>query len=916
MKKSLTLFLAVLLFSGLSPLFAASGGPDAYGYIWKDSNEPGGPTIQWKDTTNLWTRVNGLADDNSAGQFNMLWDFHFYWGDYRYIKIGSNGWVSFDNVSNIASCFPGIPTQAGSGDNFVAPLMSDLTFISSFPQFPNIGKCYYWSNLKDSTYISFYNVPFWQAGTPDWTGSNTFQILLDGTDSSITFTYMNMNPTFVNNFGCNTDLVIGIENSTGAVGLECWREIQPASMYAIKFKYPPTPLLAVKDLAPLWNQNDKNGGEFFPAGLIPTLQSNVKNVGNTAFTNSSTVTGTLRNLSFSTVYTSSRTMATWPAGMDTTLVFSPQAIVNTPGQYYWDVAASNVSDMNAGNNNKSSEIELVNLLLPTAQLTYTTGGGSTYAWGWNGGNQDDGVGVYMYPPVHPLNITGTQVFIASASTSGYIMTIWDDSGPNGGPGVVLRTDTIPFSSVTVGAWNTVNYTIPVNITSGGFYVAWMMGGADIYLGTEDVGPISRRTFEILGGQWSEFRDNSLREAMVRVNIGGYPCAITSGFNFTNNLTTVNFSNQSTGGTSYFWDFGDGQTSTQLSPTHTYATFGSYTVCLISTNSCGSDTSCSTINVTCPLPSATFTSSVASFTASFFDASGGSPTSWVWDFGDGGTSTQQNPSHTYTNPGNYTVCLISSNTCGSDTTCSTITVCAQPVAGFGYTTNGMNASFTNTSTNGTTYFWNFGDGINGTQQNPTHTYASTGTYTVCLIVYNACYSDTTCIQVTICPLPVPNFSFTANQFQHSFTDNTSGANTAWSWTFGDGGTSTQQNPTHTYTTNGNYTVCLTVTNACGDDSTCQNLVVNVVGVDDGLLGGLELWPVPTDATLQVRVMLTDASASTLRVRDLAGRLLTEIACPERSGEWRTDLDVSAFAAGMYLLEWSSPQGRVARRFVVE
>lgn len=916
MKKRFTLFstLLALLISG--HLFAASGGPDAYGYIWRDSNEPLGPTPTWIDTTSLWTQITGLADDNSVGQFNMAWDFHFYWGDYRYIKIGSNGWVSFDNVSNLASCFPGIPTMGGAGDNFVAPLMSDLTFISSFPGFPNVGRCYYWSNLKDTTVISYYNVPFWQSGTPDWFGSNTFQILLDGTDSSITFTYLNMNPTFLNS-GCVTDLVIGIENSTGAVGLECWREVMPAGNYAIKFKYPPVPLLSVKDLAPLWNQNDKNAGEFFPTGLIPTLQSNVKNVGNSAFTNSSTVTGTLRNMAYTPVYSANRTMPTWAAGQDTLLVFSPQAVVSTAGQYYWEVTSSNTADMNAGNNMNTSEIELVDLNGPTATLTYTTGGSNTYSWGWNGGGTDDGVGVYMYPPVHPMSINSVQVFIASATSSGYIISIFDDTGTNGGPGNLLRTDTIPFSSVTVGTWNTVTYTTPVNVGSGGFYVAWMMGGADIYVGTEDVGPISRRTFEILGGQWSGFRDNNLREMLLRVGIGSYPCAISAGFTSSNSLTTVNFTNQSTGGTSYLWDFGDGNTSTQLSPSHTYAAFGTYTVCLISTNTCGSDTICIPVTVNCPAPTAAYSYTALGVTASFTDGSTGSPSSWLWDFGDGGTSTQQNPSHTYSSPGTYTVCLITTNICGSDTSCQSITICNLPSANFNYTTSGATATFTNLSSGGTTFLWNFGDGNSDTQQNPSHTYAANGTYTVCLITYNPCYSDTFCTQVTICATPAASFSFTANQFQYAFTDNTPGSNTAWTWDFGDGGTSTLQNPSHTYTANGTYTVCLIVTNSCGADTTCQTVVVNVTGVASALSTELLLWPNPAADHLRVSITLPATGALQVNVRDMAGKLIQAWSVPHAvAGEWSTRLDIAALAAGMYMLELKAEDLHVLKKFVKE
>jgi PKD repeat protein len=920
MKKRFTSIIALVLLLLSGSLFAASGGPDAYGYVWRDSNDPLGPVPNWIDTTFFplhLTRVTGLADDNSVGPFNINWNFHYYWGDYNTFRIGSNGWISFDNVSNIASCFPGIPTSGGAGDNFVAPLMSDLNFISSFPAFPNPAKAYYWTNLKDSLVVSFYNTPWWQTGTPDWYGSNTFQVLLDGTDSSITFTYKTMNGVFTPNAGCNTDVVVGIENSTGAIGLECWREVNLASNYAIKFKYPPVALIAVRDLTPIWNQNAANAGEFYPVGLIPNLQSRVKNVGNTAFTTTSTFAGSLRNLSNTSVYSSSRTLPTLAAGQDSLLIYSPQAVVNTAGQYSWQVTCNNTADINPGNNTNASEIELVNLSGPTAQLTYTTGGGSTYAWGWNGGGSDDGVGVYMYPPVHPMSINSTQVFIASASFSGYIISIFADNGPNGAPGTLLRTDTIPFNQVVVGNWNTVNYTVPVSIGSGGFYVAWMMGGSDMFLGTEDVGPISRRTYEVLGGAWSSFRDNNLREAMIRVNIGGYPCAISSGFTYSSNLNTISFSNQSTGGTSYLWDFGDGGTSTSLSPSHTYAAFGTYTVCLISTNSCGSDTTCIAVPVTCPTPSAAFTSVRNGFNVAFTDGSASSPSSWSWSFGDGGTSTLQNPSHTYAAPGTYNVCLVTTNICGADTICNNVTVCAQPLSSFTSTSTGLSATFTNSSTNGTTSFWNFGDGVNSTQTNPVHVYTSPGTYIVCLITYNACYTDTLCQSVTICPLPASAFSFSAAQFVYNFSDNTTGPNTAWAWTFGDGGSSSSQNPSHTYAANGTYLVCLTVTNSCGNDSSCQSLVVNVVGVADGLNdGGLQLWPNPARNMLKVSLLLPSSMPLQLKVRDMAGRCVHLSDVTMASGTWTSQLDIASLAAGMYMLEVQGDGLHAMRKFVKE
>jgi PKD repeat protein len=154
-----------------------------------------------------------------------------------------------------------------------------------------------------------------------------------------------------------------------------------------------------------------------------------------------------------------------------------------------------------------------------------------------------------------------------------------------------------------------------------------------------------------------------------------------------------------------------------------------------------------------------TSGTIPLTVSFTDQSTGSPTTWSWTFGDGGTSTAQNPDHTYTSAGTYTVSLTVTNAAGSD----------------GFTRNGYISV--------------------GTPPPPTAAFSgapTVGTY----------------------PLAV------------SFTDESSGAPTSWSWTFGDGGTSTLANPSHTYTAAGTYTVTLDVTNAYGSDSLTRTNYVTV------------------------------------------------------------------------------------------
>jgi PKD repeat protein len=303
-------------------------------------------------------------------------------------------------------------------------------------------------------------------------------------------------------------------------------------------------------------------------------------------------------------------------------------------------------------------------------------------------------------------------------------------------------------------------------------------------------------------------------------------ATVAAFSSTTNLLAAQFSNTSisAGATTAFWDFGDGQTSTQVNPSHTYPAAGTYTVCLIANSPCGADTLCQSVTITCPMPVPGFSATTNQLLANFSNSSTGVVSS-IWDFGDGQTSTQANPSHTYAAAGTYTVCLIVNSTCGADTLCQPVTIiCPLPVPVFTATSNQLTANFSNSSTGAASSIWDFGDGQTSTQANPSHTYAAAGTYTVCLIVNSTCGADTLCQSVTIiCPLPVPGFSATTNQLMANFSNSSTGAASSI-WDFGDGQTSSQANPSHTYAAAGTYTVCLIVNSTCGADTLCQSVTV--------------------------------------------------------------------------------------------
>jgi PKD repeat protein len=222
-----------------------------------------------------------------------------------------------------------------------------------------------------------------------------------------------------------------------------------------------------------------------------------------------------------------------------------------------------------------------------------------------------------------------------------------------------------------------------------------------------------------------------------------------------NTTTVGLPPE----TIYEWDFGDGTTSNEESPVHQYAATGTYQVSL---TACALGGPCDTFTTTVeilPLAEAAFSYEVygpnVTFTNLSTDALG-----YAWDFGDGITSTEISPMHSYGEPITYTVTLLAMNDCGFDA--FTAEVKAEefitPTASFESNAPvylGEEVVFTNTTTAGvppeTTYVWDFGDGYMTTKENPTHTYAKVGVYEVTLIACNPenmCNTFTASVEVLV------------------------------------------------------------------------------------------------------------------------------------------------------------------------
>lgn len=332
-----------------------------------------------------------------------------------------------------------------------------------------------------------------------------------------------------------------------------------------------------------------------------------------------------------------------------------------------------------------------------------------------------------------------------------------------------------------------------------------------------------------GGQDSETKQVSVTAPL--------PSAPTSDFTFQANNLDVQFTDTSSGQVdSRQWDFGDGATSAEANPAHSYPAAGTYNVTLTVANAGGQNSSTQQIAVTAPLPSAptsAFTFQANNLDVQFSDASGGQVDSYSWNFGDGTFSDQRNPAHNYPAPGTYTVELTVANAGGSNTSAQQVTVNLPlpdaPVASFTHTTNNLEASFTNTSSGQIdSLLWDFGDGTTSTEQNPSHIYALPNTYNVTLTVSNAGGSNSANQQVTVSTalpdLPTAGFTAEANGLDVQFTDTSSGTVESWLWDFGDGSQSTEQNPVHTYAQAATYTVSLSVSNAAGSSDAVQDVTV--------------------------------------------------------------------------------------------
>jgi PKD repeat protein len=299
-----------------------------------------------------------------------------------------------------------------------------------------------------------------------------------------------------------------------------------------------------------------------------------------------------------------------------------------------------------------------------------------------------------------------------------------------------------------------------------------------------------------------------------------------------------------GASKYFWDFGDGQSgyAPTESTSHTYSNFTTapqvLTVKLITTSfySCTDDTTITITVMPVPLPqfNAVPPSQVYSPSGnpvSFTNQTNEGSWTWLWRFGDGSTSAEKDPAHTYTELGTYDVVLIVSNaSCSDSITHKVYVLPPAPVADFDSIPSGcepwtisINNTSLNTNVPGTTYRWDFGDGSISTAKNPEYTYFDPGIYRIELTVtgpggtssksqvVNAYASPRAYFEVS------PTFVFVNDEQVRGFNLSQPATGLTYLWEFGDGDTSKVKEPFHKYMEAGVYDITLWTysSNGCTD-----------------------------------------------------------------------------------------------------
>jgi len=406
---------------------------------------------------------------------------------------------------------------------------------------------------------------------------------------------------------------------------------------------------------------------------------------------------------------------------------------------------------------------------------------------------------------------------------------------------------------------------------------------------------------------------------------------TADFSFDSNEgcapLTVQFSdNSSSNVEGWSWEFEGGvpAVSNEQNPTITYNNPGIYSVKLEVTGEGGVDlVELDDVVVVLGLPQTEILSQINGNTVEF-DSQNGDLITYDWDFGDGNTANIKNPMHSFAANGTYLVTLTITDECGTSSITTEVTINAYAVANFSADDSigcpPFEVTFTQETMNGETFMWNFPGGSPETSESESVTvvYDQAGSYSVRLQVGNELGVDGIEIEsfITVGELPIADFNISVDDAGLSMIQNNSSNGDTYSWDFGDGTTSTDQMPLHSYTESGTYLVELTVMNDCGEETTTREITVEVDR--EPLINILEIRPNPNLGEFWLYVEMQGRDQYNYTIMDMTDRLIA-------SGtlDLSSQINIYAFdnihqqlTAGTYIVRLENDANTFTERLIIQ
>ncbi len=493
---------------------ASTGGPDAYGYTWIDSEEPDGPEFNWIDITTNGTQLQGLGDDGYIGPIPLGFEFPYYW--YTTDKI----WVHFNGAITLSDPKGNMfhPGSHGSLPSTVKP--NDLVvFMGGDLDFTEGGEAWFYTNNQDTAIVLFKNVPEWN----DPSSSHTAEVILykDANGNGHILVQYGGQVGGFDNGGGQVASLAGIENITGQVGLQYYRNTEPDSGLAVLYIRPDTTSYEFTNVAleKVWYGH---GIHLHVNTQHPAPQPTVtiKNIGTVTISGPYTVIFTIKNVQGAPVWADTQEVTQelapgeeYEVQMDE---FSTSDI-GSVGTYSMEAAVTMSGDQFPADNYQR-DIELRLIDWNTVCLSWDNDKDTIgYTWWIGGGNGDAGWGARFILP-DSMHIDSVVAFVGSSKAGGGQVTIalYDDDNGRPGNEIASQTFDVPNDQAIHAIALPVDYTAQVDEV---LYGVVFQESDSTGLGVDDSGPFSLMFLEYTG-TWALYRDAGANDPYIRL-CGGY-----------------------------------------------------------------------------------------------------------------------------------------------------------------------------------------------------------------------------------------------------------------------------------------------------------------------------------------------------------------------------------------------------------